>query len=274
MGWLWSCVERPWKLGAKWTNKHIASDEKIETFELDYDGKRDRWNGYDASTYARVIERYEARKKYLKEQKLKKSEKSNQNDEDEEEENLMLDEAKVDESKQMEFAKVEKRVSTTGGRSTGTELNLFFFRNQLIREDTAKYPINAAVNSAHCDPKTRFTREDPLPDADPNEKFYGGDNQHRNSGVALEFNEIYIMLGKHLRKDKMFTCKQLHPKLNFHYKNFKTEKEKLKSQMKETIIEKYMAMQLMRTTLQENFCRVKAKCKLSMIMLVELLGAR
>lgn len=53
------------------------------------------------------------------------------------------------------------------------ELNLFFFRNQLIREDTAKYPINAAVNSAHCDPKTRFTREDPLPDADPNEKFYG-----------------------------------------------------------------------------------------------------
>ena len=94
-------MERPWKLGAKWTNKHIASDEKIETFELDYDGKRDRWNGYDASTYARVIERYEARKKYLKEQKLKKSEKSNQNDEDEEEENLMLDEAKVDESKQM-----------------------------------------------------------------------------------------------------------------------------------------------------------------------------
>lgn len=117
-------MERPWKLGAKWTNKHIASDEKIETFELDYDGKRDRWNGYDASTYARVIERYEARKKYLKEQKLKKSEKSNQNDEDEEEENLMLDEAKVDESKQMEFAKVEKRVSTTGGRSTGTEVIL------------------------------------------------------------------------------------------------------------------------------------------------------
>lgn len=36
---------------------HIAPDEKIETFELDYDGKRDRWNGYDTSTYTRVIER-------------------------------------------------------------------------------------------------------------------------------------------------------------------------------------------------------------------------
>lgn len=126
-----SCMERPRRVGAKWTNKHIAPDEKIETFELDYDGKRDRWNGYDASTYARVIERYEARdearKKYLKEQQLKKLEKSNQNgeedaasDEDEEEDDLRVDEAKVDESKQMDFAKVEKRVRTTGGGSTGT----------------------------------------------------------------------------------------------------------------------------------------------------------
>lgn len=125
-----SCMERPRKVGAKWTNKHIAPDEKIETFELDYDGKRDRWNGYDASTYARVIERYEARdearKKYLKEQQLKKLEKSDQNgedaesDEDEEEDDLRVDEAKVDESKQMDFAKVEKRVRTTGGGSTGT----------------------------------------------------------------------------------------------------------------------------------------------------------
>lgn len=36
-----SCMERPRKKGAKWTNMHIAPDEKIETFELDYDGKRD-----------------------------------------------------------------------------------------------------------------------------------------------------------------------------------------------------------------------------------------
>lgn len=126
------CMERPRKLGAKWTNKHIAPDEKIETFELDYDGKRDRWNGYDAATYARVIESYElrdeARRKYLKEQQLKKLEEKNKNqsgegevsDEDEDEDAFKVDEAKVDESKQMDFAKVEKRVRTTGGGSTGT----------------------------------------------------------------------------------------------------------------------------------------------------------
>lgn len=125
-------MDRPRKLGAKWTNKHIAPDEKIETFELDYDGKRDRWNGYDPSTYARVIERYEARdearRKFLKEQQLKKLEEkdNNQNgegevsDEEDDEDSLKIDEAKVDESKQMDFAKVEKRVRTTGGGSTGT----------------------------------------------------------------------------------------------------------------------------------------------------------
>jgi len=41
-----------------------------------------------------------------------------------------------------------------------------------IREDTAKYLLNLDVNSAHYDPKTRSMREDPLPDSDPNEKFY------------------------------------------------------------------------------------------------------
>ena len=47
-------------MGAKWTDKNIAPEEKIETFELNYDGKWDRWNGYDATTYAYVMERYEA----------------------------------------------------------------------------------------------------------------------------------------------------------------------------------------------------------------------
>jgi hypothetical protein len=77
-------------------------------------------NGYDASSYAyHVIERYEARdearRKYHKGQQLKKLE-----DDEEEEDGLRVDEAKGDKSKQMDFAKIEKRVRTTGGGSTGT----------------------------------------------------------------------------------------------------------------------------------------------------------
>jgi pre-mRNA-processing factor SLU7 len=50
--------------------------------------------------------------------------------------------------------------------------NILTFRNLRIREDTAKYLLNLDVNSSHYDPKTRSMREDPLPEADPNEKFY------------------------------------------------------------------------------------------------------
>lgn len=127
-----SCVERPREVGAKWTGKHIAPDEKIQQFELDYYGKGDSSNGYDAASYFLVIERYEARgdarRKYLKEQQLKKLEEKNNkenreggdSDNNDYEDALNVDEAKVDESKQMDFAKVEKRVRTTGGGSTET----------------------------------------------------------------------------------------------------------------------------------------------------------
>ncbi|CBI23646.3 unnamed protein product, partial [Vitis vinifera] len=181
-----TCMERPRQKGAKWTSMHIAPDEKIETFELDYDGKRDRWNGYDAATYAR-------------------------NGEEE----------------------VEKRVRTTGGGSTGT------VRNLRIREDTAKYLLNLDVNSAHYDPKTRSMREDPLPDADPNEKFYGGDNQYRVSGQALEFKQLNIHAWEAFDKGQDIHMQAAPSQAELLFKNYKVIKEKLKSRMKDTIMDKY-----------------------------------
>ncbi|GFZ20287.1 pre-mRNA splicing Prp18-interacting factor [Actinidia rufa] len=158
------CTDRPRKVGAKWTDKKIAPDEKIETFELDCDGKRDRRNGYDATTFAH----------------------DGVSDDEDKEDDLKVDEARVDESKRMGFAKVEKSVRTTGGGSTRT------VRNLRIWEDSAKYLLNLDINSAHYDPKTHSMREDPLPDMDPNEKFYAGDNQNRVSGQALEFKQLSI----------------------------------------------------------------------------------
>ena len=52
-------MERPRQKGAKWTNKHIAPDEKIEDIKLEtYEARRDRWNGYEASEYSRIMDRY------------------------------------------------------------------------------------------------------------------------------------------------------------------------------------------------------------------------
>jgi pre-mRNA-processing factor SLU7 len=54
------CLERPRKRGAELTGKNIVADEKIQPgLRLDYDGKRDRWNGYNPTEYKRVIEHYE-----------------------------------------------------------------------------------------------------------------------------------------------------------------------------------------------------------------------
>jgi pre-mRNA-processing factor SLU7 len=59
-------------------------------------------------------------------------------------------------------------------------------RNLRIREDTAKYLRNLDPNSAYYDPKTRSMRDNPLPNANPEELPFAGDNFERISGDAVE----------------------------------------------------------------------------------------
>ncbi|XP_011628182.1 pre-mRNA-splicing factor SLU7-like [Amborella trichopoda] len=189
----------------------------MRKFVLDYDGKRD-----------------EPRRKYLKERQLNKLKEKNNNhngdgevsDEEDDEYDL-----KVDESKHMDFAKAEKRVHTTGGGSKGTNLR--------IREDTAKYLLNLDVNSAHYDPNARSMREDPLPDSDPNEKFYGGDNRYRVSGQALEFKQLNMHSLEAFEKGQDIHMQAAPSQAELLCKEFKIKKEELKSQVKDTITDKY-----------------------------------
>ncbi|CAN0841330.1 Pre-mRNA-splicing factor SLU7-A [Linum grandiflorum] len=131
----------------------------------------------------------------------------------------------------MDFAKVEKRVRTTGGGSTGT------VRNLRIREDTAKYLLNLDVNSAYYDPKTRSMREDPLPDADPTEKFYLGYNQYRNSGQAEEYLKQLDVV--HAWEASDIHMQAAPSQAELMYKNFKAIRDKLETQTKDRILDKY-----------------------------------
>ncbi|XP_010506888.1 PREDICTED: pre-mRNA-splicing factor SLU7-A-like [Camelina sativa] len=232
-----TCMDRPRKVGAKYTDKNIAPDEKIESIILDYDGKRDRWNGYDPSNYRFVMDLFDAkeaaRKKYLKEQHLKKLEEKNNNDatsdREEEDDDLRVDEVKLDK----DFAKVTKRVRTTDGGSTGT------VRNLRIREDTAKYLVNLDVNSAYYDPKSRSMREDPLPDADPNDNFCLGDNQYRKSGQTLEFKQLNTYSCEAFEKGQDMHMQAAPSQAELVYKRVKVAKENQKSQRKDAIMAKY-----------------------------------
>nr|XP_023029920.1 pre-mRNA-splicing factor Slu7-like [Leptinotarsa decemlineata] len=68
------CMERPRKVGAKFSGANIAPDEYIQkNLSLSFDGKRDRWSGYDPSEHKTVIEEFqkvEEAKRHLKAEKL------------------------------------------------------------------------------------------------------------------------------------------------------------------------------------------------------------
>lgn len=162
------CVERPRKKGAKYTGKDIMADELVQTFNGDYDAKRDRWNGYDPASYKNVVEDYEAteaaRQKAREEEidaqtstdlaAVKKvAKKTNGMEIGDDEDFGSSDEDDVDEDKYAESADAVGQKLDTKTRVT--------VRNLRIREDTAKYLINLDIDSSHYDPKTRSMRDAP-----------------------------------------------------------------------------------------------------------------
>lgn len=53
-------LQRPRKIGAKYTGSDFAPDEHIQPeLAFDYEGKRDRWNGYDPDLHQKVYEEFE-----------------------------------------------------------------------------------------------------------------------------------------------------------------------------------------------------------------------
>ncbi|XP_063362834.1 pre-mRNA-splicing factor Slu7-like [Cydia amplana] len=145
------CLDRPRKIGAKYTNAGIAPDEFNQpNLNLSYDGKRDRWNGYDPLEHKAIIEEYqkiEEAKRELRAKKLDEGTLKQGYDDDNAEE----DEDKYVDEVDMPGTKVDSKQRIT-------------VRNLRIREDTAKYLRNLDPNSAYYDPKTRSMRDNPNPE--------------------------------------------------------------------------------------------------------------
>ena len=222
------CLERPRARGARWSNKNIAADEQVTEVDLDYDGKRDRWNGYDARDYSKVQQRYEkieslkqeeARKKELEEKFSKKSDPEAKDAEGAEGGDFLLKD-----EEEAGFAKVEKRVRTTAGGATGS------VRNLRIREDTAKYLLNLDVNSAHYDPKSRSMRADPNPDQDDADKRFRGDAHLLKEGEVQAWNRLIL----HSTSSDAH-MQALPSQAELLYKEFKAKKEKIVDKSKTNI---------------------------------------
>eukprot|EP01102_Stenamoeba_stenopodia_P009614 TRINITY_DN2849_c0_g2_i1.p1 TRINITY_DN2849_c0_g2~~TRINITY_DN2849_c0_g2_i1.p1 ORF type:complete len:542 (+),score=184.81 TRINITY_DN2849_c0_g2_i1:13-1638(+) len=224
------CCERPRKLGAKWTGKDLQADEIVTDLALDFDGKRDRWNGYDSGMHLKVVEQYmkinEERKKKRSQGAVdeKKTEDDEEDDDDDDDENK---DYKEDGSASAAGQKMDANTRTT-------------IRNLRIREDTAKYLRNLDLNSAHYDPKTRSMRDNPNPNANPDEVGFRGDNAVRSSGQVKDFAKLQMFAWEAEERGQEDVHIQAAPSLaEYMHQQFKQKKEQQKEKQRDALIQKY-----------------------------------
>lgn len=218
------CMDRPRKIGAKYTGALIAHDEFVQPkIVSDYDGKRDRWAGYDPAAHKDIIEEYqkvEDAKQKIKADKLKDNPNVELSDDEEADEDKYVDE--VD----MPGTKVDSKQRIT-------------VRNLRIREDTAKYLRNLDPNSAYYDPKTRSMRDNPNPGKTSTDSEFAGENFVRFSGDTNKHSQAQIFAWEAYGKGVDVHLLAEPTKLELLQHEYEKKKEQFKSATKNTILDKY-----------------------------------
>lgn len=230
------CMDRPRKTGAKWSGKDIKADEIIQEIELDYDSKRDRWNGYDPSEHAKIYDEYEKIEEARRKMKASELDKQSTTElvkktgertagefssEDEED-----DEDKYAERSDMPGQKVNTKTRTT-------------IRNLRIREDTAKYLRNLDIDSAYYDPKTRSMRDNPNKEVDESEAYYTGDNFVRYTGDAPKMANLQLFAWQAYDKGTDVHLQANPTQGELLHREYLQKKDKLKDTSKDSILAKY-----------------------------------
>uniref|UniRef100_A0AAV2MJT5 Pre-mRNA-splicing factor SLU7 n=1 Tax=Knipowitschia caucasica TaxID=637954 RepID=A0AAV2MJT5_KNICA len=227
------CMERPRRVGAKFTGSGIAPDEHSQlNLDLDYDGKRDRWNGYNPEEHQRIVEEYakvDLAKRTLKAHKLQDELASGKLEQNEYEH----DSEGEDEDKYADDIDMPGQNFDSKRRIT--------VRNLRIREDTAKYLRNLDPNSAYYDPKTRSMRENPYSNTgmNPDEVDFAGDNFARCNGDTVTMAQTQMFAWEAYERGSEVHLQADPTKLEMLHKSFKVKKEAFKEQQRESILEKY-----------------------------------
>ncbi|CAH0399674.1 unnamed protein product [Chilo suppressalis] len=217
------CLDRPRKIGAKFTNAGIAADEfEQPNLNLSYDGKRDRWNGYDPSQHKAIIEEYQKVEEAKRELRAKKLEQDPSAMEDDD--NGGEDEDKYVDEVDMPGTKVDSKQRIT-------------VRNLRIREDTAKYLRNLDPNSAYYDPKTRSMRDNPDPAA--NESDYAGENFVRFTGDTRNHAAAQMFAWEAQARGLDVHLLAEPTKLQLLQRQYQEKKDQFKTQVKQSVLEKY-----------------------------------
>jgi pre-mRNA-processing factor SLU7 len=163
------CLDRPRKIGAKFSGKDIQADEIIRHFDQSFEGKRDLWNGYDPQSFRKNMEEWEKVeevRRVLKEEKKAEGKEEDSDDDD-----------------KYEF----EPDALGGGYDEKTRTSV---RNLRLREDTAKYLLTNK-SSSHYDPKSRSMRDLPDPSQVTDPKLSNGTMEFsRPTGDAADFQKL------------------------------------------------------------------------------------
>lgn len=234
------CMERPRKIGAKFNNVSIAPDEKmLPNLNLDYDGKRDRWAGFEPSMYARVVDEYEKveeAKRVLKEQRMKED--ALKSADGEPEEGTAGPAPAGSDSDDDADEKYADHVDMPGTKVDSKQR--ITVRNLRIREDTAKYLRNLDLDSAHYDPKTRAMRENPY--AKSNKvapDTYAGENFVRYTGDTLDVLEVQKFSWQASERGIDVHLQAEPTKAEILHKEFREKSGEIKESVKDKILAKY-----------------------------------
>lgn len=261
------CVERPRRLGARYTGTDFAPDEYIQPdLNLSWDGKRDRWNGIDIGWHQEKIQdehnRLAEAKKALKSKKL---------DEEAMAEELATSTTESTSDGTEPVVTVPAKPDGTEDKAKSTKTNKvdsdddeddeeykytdsmdmpgqhvdskqrISVRNLRIREDTAKYLLNLDANSAYYDPKSRSMRDNPFDgtNKDPSQVPYLGDNFVRYSGDAKDFAKTQIFAWEALEKGVTVHTQADPTKLELLNKEFHEKKNQFVKKDRQALIERY-----------------------------------
>lgn len=219
-----ACLERPRLRGAKHTGTDIRPDEVIDKVNLDFEGKRDRWNGYQVEAFERVHDRFvklEAARKTVKADRLDSAIRNGAG---------AAENSDEDDNHYAEGAVVQE----TGDASKTA------VRNLRIREDTAKYLYNLDPNSAYYDPKSRAMRADPRPDINSEDKDFAGDNFVRCTGDVSKLAKMELHTMRANELGRRLPHLQAEPsRAEAVFKEVESTKKSTEEKRKTKILEKY-----------------------------------
>eukprot|EP01038_Epipyxis_sp_PR26KG_P006676 gene6676-9159_t len=254
---------------------HLESHGKVS-----YDAKRDQWKGYDPTDYKETIERHnrleaerlKVKKELLEQQKKnkmemkakaakdrkekKKSIKSEVNNEDnksnddisasDSDSDYGSDEDDDDEEMEKgdflekdEAARDFQGTMVPQGGVGGNGMRVTV-RNLRLREDTPKYLRNLALDSAFYDPKSRSMRLNPLPNENPEDLAFAGDNFVRHSGDALKLAANQVLCWEMQSRGESVDVISNPSQAELLHKQFVEKKKDLVSTKKRDILLKYL----------------------------------